>query len=164
MANPSQLATTLLEWSEVFMRGQMSGMVRYARKCGLSMSQAGALFRLGGSRTSKGVSDIGDHLGVTSAAASQLLDGLVQRGLIVRAEDPEDRRAKRIALTEEGRQVIDDGMKGRQQWFVSLAEAMTAEERATVVAGLRILIQVTGRSDMEESPGDLPASGGSKKR
>ena len=136
------------------MRGQMTGFVRYARECGLSMSQAGVLFRLlghgHGHRTMTGVSDIGNHLGVSSAAASQLLDRLVQQGLILRSEDPEDRRAKRISLTGQGRKVVEGGMKGRERWFHALAEKMTDEERATVLAGLEILIRKIGDTLPEE--------------
>lgn len=140
------------------MRRQMTGFVRYARECGLSMSQAGVLFRLHGHGTTKGVTDIGGHLGVSSAAASQLLDRLVQQGLILRSENPEDRRAKRIALTEEGRGVVDGGMKGRERWFYALAEKMTDKERAAVLAGLEILIRKIGETAPDEESFD-PVSG-----
>ena len=76
-------------------------LLRYARENGLSMSQFGALLhihRMG----SSGVTDLGDHLGVTSAAASQMLERLVQQGLILRTEDPNDRRVKQIVLTDKG--------------------------------------------------------------
>lgn len=146
MVDSARISKALREWNEAFMRGQMTGFVRYARECGLSMSQAGVLFRLHGHGTTKGVSDIGGHLGVSSAAASQLLDRLVQQGLILRSEDPDDRRAKRIALTEQGRSVVDGGMKGRERWFHTLAEKMTGEERATVLAGLEILIRKIGET------------------
>lgn len=140
------------------MRRQMTGFVRYARECGLSMSQAGVLFRLHGHGTTKGVTDIGGHLGVSSAAASQLLDRLVQQGLILRSENPEDRRAKRIALTEQGRGVVDGGMKGRERWFHALAEKMTDKERAAVLAGLEILIRKIGETVPDEESFD-PAGG-----
>jgi len=141
MASSTDVTKVLLEWTETFMRGQMTGFVRYARECGLSMSQAGTLFRLHGRGLTKGVSDIGDHLGVSSAAASQLLDRLVQQGLILRNEDPDDRRAKKISLTDRGRDFIENGMKGRERWFTSLADSMTAEEREAVLAGLKILVR-----------------------
>lgn len=141
MASSTDVTKALLKWSEVFMRGQMTGFVRYARECGLSMSQAGALFRLHGRGLTKGVSDIGDHLGVSNAAASQLLDRLVHQGLILRNEDPDDRRAKKISLTDQGRDFIENGMKGRERSFTSLADGMTPEERAAVLAGLNILVR-----------------------
>ena len=125
----------------------MSGYARYVKSCGLSMSQASVLFQLSRRGSRCGVSDIGDRLGVTSAAASQLLDRLVTQGLIERAEDPEDRRSKLIELTERGREITERAMEGRHQWFTSLAEAMTASERATVVKGLNILTRVISERD-----------------
>ena len=62
------------------MHRSMRHFLRYARESGLSMSQFGALFHIH-RRGSSGVTDLGDHLGVTSAAASQMLDRLVQQGL-----------------------------------------------------------------------------------
>ena len=150
MAKTSDVAGALRELGEAFMRGQMTWFVRYAKLAGLSMSQAGVLFRLHGKGLTKGVSDIGDHLGVSSAAASQLLDRLVQQNLIQRIEDPIDRRAKRISLTERGREVIDGGLQGREQWFTTLADAMSEHERGTVLAGLKILI----RKIEESAPSD----------
>ncbi len=49
-----------------------------------------------------GVSEIGGQMGVTNAAASQAVDRLVHLGLIERTEDPDDRRAKRLTLTQAG--------------------------------------------------------------
>ncbi|HUX19687.1 MAG TPA: MarR family transcriptional regulator [Spirochaetia bacterium] len=155
MSDTPDLPELLNELIEVFMRGQMAGLVRYARSNGLSMSQISTLFRLHGHGHHKGVSDIGDHLGVTSAAASQLLDRLVQNGLIVRSEDPEDRRAKRVTLTGKGSKIIEDGMKGRQRWFASMADAMTEDERAAVFAGMKILIGKIKESVPDGDPFDL---------
>jgi DNA-binding MarR family transcriptional regulator len=150
MSKPTELIDVMIKWNDVFMRGQMTGFVRYAKQCGLSMSQAGVLFRLHRRGLSKGVSDIGDYLGVTSAAASQLLDRLVQQGLISRTEDPEDRRTKRLSLTERGRRVIEEALRSRQRWFTSLAKGMTEEERTTVSAGLEILTRKIEESTPDE--------------
>ena len=83
------------------MHHSMHGFVTYAKGQNLSLHQFGALFhihRSGGCA----VSDISDDLGITTAAVSQMLERLVQSGLIARSEDPNDRRAKRIDLTEAG--------------------------------------------------------------
>ncbi len=155
MEESDEVVNALGEWTRVFMHRSMSGFVLFAKEHRLSMSQVGALFQLG-HRGISGVSDIGDNLGVTSAAASQMIDRLVQQGLIVRNEDPTDRRAKQIALTRRGRQFIRDTMNARKQWFVSLANSMTAKERETVVAGLRILVEKTSRVDPDVRPFNPP--------
>lgn len=43
------------------------------------------------------------ELGVSKQVASQLVDALVIRGYLKRAEDPEDRRKSNLTLTERGR-------------------------------------------------------------
>lgn len=46
---------------------------------------------------------IAEQLGVSPAAISRALDGLVRRGLLARTESPEDRRVRPFAITGPGR-------------------------------------------------------------
>ncbi|MBN1497132.1 MAG: MarR family transcriptional regulator [Spirochaetes bacterium] len=133
----------------------MGAVVYIARQHGLSMSHVGALFQLSHRGTSS-VSNIGDRLGVTTAAASQMLERLVRHGLIARSEDPTDRRAKQVVLTEQGGRFVDEAMKARQRWFQSVAEEMSAKERRTVVTGLRILLDKIRRADPDGDPCNRP--------
>jgi DNA-binding MarR family transcriptional regulator len=134
--------TTLQQWIEVSMRRSMRNFLRYARESGLSMSQFGVLFHLTRKRSS-GVTDLGDHLGVTSAAASQLLERLVQQDLILRSEDPNDRRVKQIVLTDKGCHVLEEGIRARQDWLVDLAGILSDVEKEQIVAALNLLIDKT---------------------
>ena len=121
------------------MRHSMRNFIRYARESGLSMSQFGTLFHLHRMGTA-GVTDLGQHLGVTSAAASQMLERLVQQDLILRSEDPTDRRVKQIVLTDNGRQVLDEGIRARQGWLVDLVEILSADEKDQITKALNTLI------------------------
>ncbi len=134
------LVVKLQEWIEVFMQGSMRHFLCYARESGLSMSQLGALLHLHHAGSS-GITDIGDHLGVTSAAASQMLDRLVRQGLILRLEDPSDRRVKQVVLTDKGLQVIHETARARQRWLIDLAMTMSDPERAAAAAALDVLIE-----------------------
>jgi len=131
--------TAFGEWMEILVRQSMRRFLRYARESGLSMSHIGAIFhthQLG----SCGVTEIGEHLGVSSAAASQMLDRLVQQDLVLRSEDPNDRRVKRIELTEKGKCILEEGLRARQTWLKDLALSLTEGERDTVQEAMRILI------------------------
>ncbi len=77
---------------------------------------------------------------MTSAAASQMLERLVQQELILRTEDPDDRRVKQIALTEKGHRILEEGIQARQGWMDDLAQSLSASEKETIVLGLNILI------------------------
>lgn len=103
------------------------------------MSHFGAIFHLHRSG-SCGVTEIGEHLGVSSAAASQMLERLVQQGLVLRAEDPMDRRVKRIELTDKGGRVFRESIRARQGWLEDLAGSLSDEERQVVTSALEILI------------------------
>jgi DNA-binding MarR family transcriptional regulator len=138
---PSDVFTaTLREWVALFMRRSMRNFMQYVRESGLSMSQVGALFHIRRERGC-GVTDLGENLGITSAAASQLLERLVQQELVVRAEDPEDRRVKRLFLTDKGLQTIQESINARQVWLDELTETLSVNELEQVNAALKLLIE-----------------------
>ena len=132
---------TLQEGIEVIIRRSMRSVFLYSKESGLSMSQIGALFHI--RRGACGVSDLGDGLGITPAAASQMLEHLVQQGLILRTEDPHDRRSKQIVLTDKGRQTLHDSIRARQGWLVDLAQILTEAEKEQIAAALQIMIART---------------------
>jgi DNA-binding MarR family transcriptional regulator len=139
MLNADPFAAVLDQWIEIFMCRSMRNFIRYARESGFSLSQLGALFHLH-RRGTAGVTDLGDHLGVTSAAASQMLERLVQQDLILRSEDPADRRVKQIVLTNKGLQVFQESISAHQSWLVDLTEVLSADEKEQIAAALTILI------------------------
>ncbi len=133
---------TLEKWIKVSMHRSMRNFIYYARKSGLSMSHIGALFHI--HREGKcGVTELGNHLDVTSEAASQMLERLVQQELILRTEDPKDRRVKKIVLTDKGNRVLEEGIRARQSWLDDLTETLSDGEKETIMAALNILIDKT---------------------
>jgi DNA-binding MarR family transcriptional regulator len=142
MPSTDPVTSTLQTWVEVFMRHSMRNFIRYARQSGLSVPQLGALLHIQRENCS-GVSNLGDHLGVTSAAASQMLERLVQQGLILRTDDPNDRRVKQLVLTDKGKRVLQEGIRARQGWLDDLSEMLSTSEQAQVTAALNILIEKT---------------------
>lgn len=139
------LIEVIREWSEVFMHRSMREFRRFMDETGLSFSQINILMRLvhGGSA---GISEIGDQLGVTNAAASQAVDRLVHLGLIERTEDPEDRRAKRLALTQKGRTLIERGVKARSKWIEGLTDALTPEQQNMIISALTLLTEAARKT------------------
>ena len=109
----------LEEWIEVSTTRSMHHFLRYVRKSGFSLSHMGTLMHLHKAGTC-GVTELGDHLDVSSAAASQMLERLVDEGMIQRSEDPEDRRMKLITLTEKCSQVIKESVSARLGWLDEL--------------------------------------------
>jgi len=139
MARKDPFFSTFQEWIELFMHRSMQGTIQYARENGLSMSMIGTLFHLN-LRGHAGVSDLGQHLGVSSAAASQMLDRLVEEGLIERTEDPDDRRMKKISLTEKGCQIFRESLSARLRWLDELEKGLTDQEKQTITSALQLMI------------------------
>jgi DNA-binding MarR family transcriptional regulator len=54
-----------------------------------------------------GVKEISHKLGISSSAATQLVDSLVKKGCLVREESVEDRRALKIRLSGKTKELID---------------------------------------------------------
>jgi DNA-binding MarR family transcriptional regulator len=140
MSNTDPFVSSFQQWIEIFMHRSLRRFIHFARENGLSMSMIGTLVHLS-KKGCAGVTDLGDHLGVTSAASSQMLERLVQQELILRTEDPTDRRVKQIVLTEKGHHVLDEGVRARQGWLDDLVEILTQEEKELIKGALDLMIE-----------------------
>jgi MarR family 2-MHQ and catechol resistance regulon transcriptional repressor len=145
--SPTKVLTEVIrEWSEVFMQRSMRDFKRFMNETGLSFSQINILMRLV-HKGSTGVSEIGEQLGVTNAAASQAVDRLVGLELIERTEDPDDRRAKRLALTQKGRTLIEQGIEARSKWIESLMDVLTSEQQNMIITALTLLSETAHKTN-----------------
>ena len=140
MASSKLFASTMLEWAEVFMAHSMREWTRYVKASELSMPQFSTLMRLH-YRGECGITDISEHLDVTAAAASQMVEGLVQKGLLERVENPHDRRAKQVSISTKGRALIEKGIEIRNQWTEQLTAHLTSDQQATVITALKYLTE-----------------------
>jgi DNA-binding MarR family transcriptional regulator len=84
---------------------------------------------------------------LTSGAMTAVLDRLEEQGLIRRQIDGDDRRARRITITEKGRTIIDRALEQRLAQHRALNAALSLEEREALSAILRkLLIAVEGEA------------------
>lgn len=120
------------------MKRSMRDFKRFMDESGLSPSQINTLMHLyyGGIC---GVSDIGGHLSITNAAASQMIDRMVTLELLERSEDPNDRRAKRLTLTAKGKAVVEKGIDARRAWMEALTDNLSPEQQAMIAEALNVL-------------------------
>ena len=145
MPHSDVLALNLQEWIGDFMRRSMRSLILYSKKNGLSMSQVGALFQINHGRNN--VSDLGEGLGITKAAASQMLERLVQQELILRSEDPQDRRVKQLVLTDKGCRIMQESIQARQGWLEDLVSILSENEKKQIAAAVKVLIDKTNQLD-----------------
>src|SRR5512142_3502391 len=138
MHRPASFNQTLHAWVDISAQHAVRGWVHHARLTGLSMPQFSILMQLY-RRGYCGISDISDRFEISNAAASQHVENLVQAGLIGRTEDPHDRRARHIQLSEKGRALIQDGFGARYAWVDQLARAIDPQDQQKVADALAIL-------------------------
>ena len=147
MSSSDQFISGFHDWMEIFTHHSMRGYMHYAREKGLSRSMIGTLFHLS-HRDHAGVTDLGEHLGVSSAAASQMLEHLVAEGLIQRIEDPDDRRMKKLSLTDKGSEVMRESISARLGWLEELSGNLSEEEKNQISIAINLIIEKTKELDL----------------
>ncbi len=146
----ASLSDVLHRWAKVFTRNSMREFKRTMDETGLSPSQLWALMRLY-HHGECGLSLLSDHLGVSRAAASQMTDRLVHLGLLARAENPADRRAKLLTLTPAGETVVRRTIEARRRWMEALTRMLDDEQEAVITAALKALTEAAEKLEEKES-------------
>ncbi len=117
----------------------------------LSVAQMATLMLLEAEGSST-VTDLANDLGRSLSATSRLLDQMVQRGLVSRAEGREDRRVKRVALAERGQALITAVQRRRAEAQLSVMAALSDAERTDVMRAMGLLAEAArARRDAERT-------------
>ena len=146
MTKSAQITQPLRAWMDVFMHRSMRGWNQFAKSTGLSMPQFSILMQLH-YKGACGMSQISERFDVSAAAASQLVDKLVQAGYIERTEDPNDRRAKLLKLSTNGAKLVEDGTQERYRWMDELVKNLSADDKVKVSEALTILTEAAQKVD-----------------
>jgi len=85
------------------------------------------------------LSDLAEALHIAPRSATEVADGLQERGLIQRMPDPGDRRAVILRLTDEGRRVRGEIGAARAADSEDLFARLSADDRSTLARLLRTL-------------------------
>jgi DNA-binding MarR family transcriptional regulator len=146
MKNDMEFAAVIKELMEAFFMRSLDGFKKHIKTSGLSLPQIHLLMYLhhGGCR---GVHDIGSHLDVTSAAASQLIDKLVNAGFVERTENPDDRRGRRIALTEMGEKFVRNTEAERYRWIDDAVKDIDGKARKAILEAAPSLLEAVRKTD-----------------
>jgi DNA-binding MarR family transcriptional regulator len=140
MSSREQFAEVLHAWVKVFMERSMTDFKRFMDESDLSPSQVNILMRLH-FRGMCDVSEIGEQMGVSNAAASQAVDRLVQKDLLERTEDPVDRRVKQLRLSPQGEKLVEESFAARRRWMDGLNDVLSLQQQAEVAAALTVLTE-----------------------
>ncbi len=82
---------------------------------------------------------LAEHLGVTRPTASTLVERLVRRGMVSRAEDPQERRRIVLRLTPLGLRHFRRTRQATRRWMATVLSRLSAVELRHVKKGLTVL-------------------------
>jgi DNA-binding MarR family transcriptional regulator len=108
-------------------RGQMR-----KHRSGLTVPQFRTLYYVS-TATGHSLSDVADFIGLSLPAMSRMVDGLVEKRLMVRRTCDDDRRHVRLSLTPLGESTLHEARQLAQAHLAESMHAMTSEQRAKVV-------------------------------
>ena len=115
--------------------------MQFMHRTGLSTPQIHALLYIYHSPDGEcGLSEIVGLTDSSKPAASQLVERMVQQGLVERTEDPLDRRNKKLRLTKKSLGMIQNGVTSNH-FLVELMNSLPPKQRETVHAAFGYLAQ-----------------------
>ena len=74
------------------------------------------------------VSELAEARNLSRPAVSQAVETLVQKGLVTRATDVQDRRHIQLALTEAGNTLLDAIFEDTRQWMMQILSPLSEKE------------------------------------
>ncbi len=119
----------------------LQDFMHHMHQTGLSMPQIHALLHIYHAGECR-VSEIGGLMGSSKAAASQLVDRLVQQGFVQRVEDPHNRRVKMVRLTGKSQELISQGVTSNR-FLADLLAALPADQLETIHRAFEYLAQAS---------------------
>ena len=139
-ASTQQLSALLAPLWAYLNRKSSADLFRMVAELDSSFSQVKMLFLLedGGEHS---VKEIADRLGLSLPAASRAVDGLSQRGYVTRRESAMDRRSRLVALTDDGRAVVERVLRSRLQTLEAFADELTPAERDCLYTALLPIVE-----------------------
>lgn len=151
LSESARLTQSLTVLRHALLRDGFLDAIRALDDHDLSVAQMATLMLLDAEGSST-VGDLANDLGRSLSATSRLLDQLVRRDLVTRQEDPRDRRVKRVALAERGKDLIGRVQRRRAEAQLSVMAALSEAERADVMRAMALLAEAaTRRREAEPS-------------
>jgi DNA-binding MarR family transcriptional regulator len=110
----------------------------------LSFTQIKALCAMDADGEDRSVKALADSMQVSLPAMSRAIDGLYERGLVDRREDPVDRRMKRLRLTDSGRAITSSLNETRLATLQEFLTSLSDEEAGALTQALDLILENRG--------------------
>jgi DNA-binding MarR family transcriptional regulator len=116
--------------------------LRKMEESGLSLTQVKTLLMLAGPEGEEPYAgrDIAERLQISLASVSRAVDGLVRSRLVTRVEDAEDRRVRRLSITDKGRRLAGEIVAARLADLEAFAASLTPGQRRKLDGALEAVL------------------------
>jgi DNA-binding MarR family transcriptional regulator len=81
---------------------------------------------------------------IAPPSTTRIVGRLEERGLVIRTVDAADRRVARLAVSDAGQSLLNQTRTRRDAYLALRLQAMTADERETLMRALPLLERLTG--------------------
>lgn len=110
-------------------------MVGYTAKKHMVITPSqGFVLRFVAKNDSANVKAVTQALNISSSAATQLVEGLVEKGYLVRHDNPNDRRISNLSLSEKAKKLFKEFKEQGLQKMTEVFDALTDEELSQYAA------------------------------
>jgi DNA-binding MarR family transcriptional regulator len=141
MSSKKELINLMESWASTYLFHSITDFFNYLKLADLSLLQAYALTYVFYRGPSK-ISDLCEHMMVSPAAASQMVDRLEKQNLVTRISQPGDRRVRNVVLSVEGESFVQRSIAARQSWIEEIPSRLTDEQQKQVSESLKVLISL----------------------
>jgi len=139
-----QLADDIGQLRRAMIPDFLAGMLRRMGDEEPNLPQVATLYILDVGTTPT-LGELAERLGRSTSVTSRLVDHMVKRGWVDRAEDPDDRRAKRVLITPKGQSFLRAFEDVRAEAQRDVMSYLTAEEQRQVSEAMALLAKASRR-------------------
>jgi DNA-binding MarR family transcriptional regulator len=141
MSSQTDFLNVMESWASIYLFHSLTEFFNYLKLSDISMLQAYALtfiFYKG----SCNISDLCEHMMVSVAAASQMVDRLEKQNLVDRTAQPGDRRVRNVVLSDQGNIFVKQSIEARQSWVKEIPAKVSEEQLDQISSALQLLTSI----------------------
>ena len=135
--SPEEAARELLEVIPIVMREIRSEM-RSRRSPDLTVPQFRALAFVN-RNVGSSLLEVANHLGLTPPSTSRLVDGLIERSMMLREDHPADRRRVRLTITDLGQKILETSRQDTLTYLAGKLSSVRADDREVIFEAMKAL-------------------------
>lgn len=141
MSSQNDFLNVMESWASIYLFHSLTEFFNYLKLSDISMLQAYAMTFIFYKGSSK-ISDLCEHMMVSPAAASQMVDRLERQNLVERTAEPGDRRVRNVVLSDQGENFVKQSIEARQSWVKEIPAQLSEQQLDQISTALQLLTSI----------------------